>query len=100
MLMSRSAGSGNAAWKASRRMSECKPGNANRRQCNVVRQNGTKCHAIAVRGFGRCFSHGGAGFMVLTGRTRWKLRRRIRLPRSQLKSEDQLKAEAKAKTVL
>ena len=65
--MGRSAGSGNAAWKASRRMSECKPGNANRRQCNVVRQNGTKCHAIAVKGFGRCFSHGGAGFMVLTG---------------------------------
>ena len=38
--------------------------------------------------------------MALTGLTGWKLRRRIWLPRSQLKSEDQLKAEAKAKMAL
>jgi hypothetical protein len=94
--MGRSAGSGNAAWRASRRSSQCRPGNINRRRCNVVRKDGTRCHGIAVKGFPRCFHHGGSGFMILTGRIRWKLRRRIRLPRRQLKDEAQLKAEAKA----
>ena len=63
----------------------------------MVRKDGTRCHGIAVKGFPRCFHHGRSGFMILTGRNRWKLKRRIRLPRSQLKSEEQLKAEAKAK---
>jgi len=95
--MARSAGSGNAAWKASRAMTGCKPGNINRRRYSVVRKNGTRCNGIAVKGFGRCFHHGGSGFMVLTGRKRWKMRRLIRLPRSQLKTDEQLKAEARLK---
>ena len=95
--MGRSAGSGNAAWKASRRMSECKPENSNRKRCSVVRKDGTRCNGIAVKGFGRCYHHGGSGFLAFPGLNRWKLRRRIRLPRSQLKSEEQLKAEAKAR---
>ena len=66
----------------------------------MIRKDGTLCNGIAVKGFGRCYHHGGSGFMALTGLTRWKLRRRIWLPRSQLKSEDQLKAEAKAKMVI
>ena len=99
--MGRSEGSGNAAWKASRRMSQCKPGNINRRECCVVRKDGTKCHGIAVTGFGRCFHHGGSGFLALRGLYRRKLRYSAwTLPRSQLKSEDQLKAEAKAKMAL
>ena len=97
MLMGRSAGSGNAAWRASRRMSQCRPDNRNRRRCSVIRKDGTLCNGIAVKGFGRCFHHGGSGFLAITGLNRSKLRRRIRLPRSQLKSEDQLKAEAKAR---
>ena len=63
----------------------------------MVRKDGTLCNGIAVRGFARCYSHGGSGFLALTRLNRGKLRRRIRLPRSQLKTEDQLKAEAKAK---
>jgi hypothetical protein len=95
--MGKSAGSGNSAWRASRRKSQCLPGNVNRRRCSVLRKKDhTRCHGIAVKGFPRCFHHGGSGFMVLTGRIRWKLKRRVRLPRSQLKSNEQLKAEAKA----
>ena len=98
--MARSAGSGNLAWRLSRQTSQCKPGNRNRRRCIVVRKDGTRCNGIAVKGFSRCFHHGGSGFMVLTGRKRWKLRRQIRLPRSQLKDDATLKAEAKAKLAI
>jgi hypothetical protein len=93
-------GSGNASWKISRRMCQCTPGNRNRRRCIVIRKDGSSCMGIAVTGFARCFHHGGSGFMVLTGRNRWKLRRRAWLPRSQRKDEAQLKAEAKAKLAI
>ena len=49
-------------------MTQCKPGNNNRRRCSVVPKNGTRCNGIAVRGFSRCFHHGGSGFIALTGR--------------------------------
>ena len=51
-------------------MTQCKPGNINRRRCVVVRKNGTRCNGIAVNGFSRCFHHGGSGFLALTGRYR------------------------------
>ena len=41
--MGRSAGSGNAAWKASRMMTRCKKGNTNRKRCTVVRKDGSHC---------------------------------------------------------
>ena len=65
--MGRSMGSGNAAWKASRRMSECKRENRNRKRCSVVRKDGSCCNGIAVNGFSRCFHHGGSGFLALRG---------------------------------
>ena len=72
----RSTGSGNPAWKASRWMSQCKPGNINRRRCNVVRKDGTRCNGIAVTDFPRCFHHGGSGVLARRGLYRRKLRYR------------------------
>lgn len=72
--MSKSAGSGNAAWKASRRMSQAQPGNANRRRCKVIkRSDGQPCRGMAVRGCTVCYLHGGA--RIIAHR---KLRRRVR----------------------
>jgi hypothetical protein len=72
--MGKSAGSGNAAWKASRMMTRCRKGNVNRRQCCVIRRDGTKCHGIAVKSFNRCFQHGGSGILARRGLYRRKLR--------------------------
>lgn len=95
--MGRGAGSGNAAWKASRMMTRCRKGNVNRRRCNVVRRDGTNCNGIAVKNFGRCFHHGGSGVLARRGLYRRKLKHLVWLPRSQLKDEAQLREEAKAK---
>jgi hypothetical protein len=96
--MSRSPGSGNAAWKASRIMTRCKPGNVNRKTCSVIRRDGSKCHAIAVKNFERCFHHGGSGVLARRGLYRPKLRYLAwSEPRAQLKSEAQLRDEAKTK---
>lgn len=95
--MGRSAGSGNAAWKASRMMTRCRRGNINRRRCNVVRKDGSQCHGVAVRGYGFCYVHSGRWVVA-----RRKLRRRNlkyslwTVPRSQQKSVEQLTEEAKA----
>jgi len=72
--MGRSAGSGNAAWKASRMMTQCRLGNINRKRCTVVRKDGSRCDGIAVTGFGRCFHHGGSGVLARRGLYRRKLR--------------------------
>jgi hypothetical protein len=67
---------GNIAWKTSRLMTQCKKGNVNRRRCNVVRKDGTRCNGIAVTGFSRCFHHGGSGVLARRGLYKRKLRYR------------------------
>ena len=71
-----SPGSGNAAWKASRRMTATKPGNVNRKRCSVVRKDGSRCNGIAVKNFDRCFHHGGSGVLARRGLYKPKLRYR------------------------
>ena len=67
----------------------------------MVRKDGTHCNGIAVKGFGRCFHHGGSGFLALQGLYSRKLKYRAwTLPRSQLKTDEQIKTEAKAKLAI
>ena len=74
--MGRTAGSGNASWRASRIMTKCKNGNINRRRCNVVRKDGSRCNGIAATNFPRCFHHGGSGVLARRKLYRRKLRYR------------------------
>ena len=49
----------------------------------------------------RCFHHGGSGFLALQGLYSRKLKYRAwTLPRSQLKTDEQIKTEAKAKLAI
>ena len=52
----RTSGSGNAAWRASRAQSA---GLVRCRRCKVIKRDGQRCKAPAVRGLQVCRMHGG-----------------------------------------
>jgi hypothetical protein len=67
----------------------------------VIRKDGTRCNGIAVKNFDRCFHHGGSGVLARRGLYRKKLRYLAwSEPRAQLKSEAQLRDEAKTKLAI
>jgi len=93
----RSPGSGNISWHLSRLVTRCKAGNVNRRRCSVIRRNGSRCAGIAIKGYDCCYAHGGRFVIARRKLKCQKLKHRAwTKPRSQQKSEAQIKGEARA----
>jgi len=64
--MGKSAGSGNAAWRAAMVAAQRKPGFANRQRCKAIaRHSGLQCGHIALKGVSCCQWHGGRGMQVI-----------------------------------
>jgi hypothetical protein len=62
----KTAGSGNAAWRAARVRSAFQPGHRNRRKCTAIaRCTGQQCRNIAMKGVPVCLKHGGRGLQVI-----------------------------------
>ena len=65
ITVGKSAGSGNAAWRASRITTQLKPGRVNRDKCvATARWSGERCRNIAMIGVTVCYRHGGRGQQV------------------------------------
>jgi len=76
--MGRSAGSGNATWKAVMRAHEWKPGRPGMRKCSAIaRWSGLPCGNVAMRGVKCCFKHGGRGQQALI---KWREAKRAQAP--------------------
>jgi hypothetical protein len=56
---------GNAAWKATMKAHEWKPGRPGLRKCSAIaRYTGQPCGKLAMRGVGVCYTHGGWGLQA------------------------------------
>jgi hypothetical protein len=72
--MGKSAGSGNASWRAAMVAAQIQPGFRNRRLCvATARYNGQQCRHIAMKGVSVCQWHGGRGMQVIVRNRKAKL---------------------------
>lgn len=63
----RIGGSGNVRWKAGLLKRRFKKGMVGVKQCTAIKRDGTKCKAVAIKNWHRCFAHGGARVLVRRG---------------------------------